>query len=221
MPVDQMLPDLSDVTSLEGSAAGSLPCNLPIGQVTGKCGPEAAPANRSAIPVSDWDLATSGICGQNSIDSLSSDALQRSLESRLQAALDTNGSPEFTLTWSWQDIGWHRRNCALRASARRTSDKDCGGWPTPTSPTKTDGHQAGNNRFVTKATELVGWGTPTSRDWKDQEYCCNVDTGSLLGRQAWLSNAQMEKAGALNPEHCRWLMGFPVEWTKFADTATP
>ncbi len=91
------------------------------------------------------------------------------------------------------------------------------GWPTPTAPTKTEGHQAGNNRFTTKTSDLVGWPSPkssngtgagqrgtgglnlqtavqlagwattTTRDWKDGEYQPNVPINCLLGRQVWLS----------------------------------
>ena len=37
-------------------------------------------------------------------------------------------------------------------------------WPTPTSPVVTDGHEAGNNRFVTKTVGLASWVSPTAQD---------------------------------------------------------
>jgi len=52
------------------------------------------------------------------------------LESKLRAALDVNGSPEYALTWRQWDMPQGPQICALRASARRTSGSDCGGWPT-------------------------------------------------------------------------------------------
>jgi hypothetical protein len=41
------------------------------------------------------------------------------------------------------------------------------GWQTPTSPVNTDGHQAGNNRFVTSVVRAVsGWASPATTDHK-------------------------------------------------------
>jgi len=81
--------------------------------------------------------------------------------------MDVNGSPEFALTWKDWDMPAGGPICALRASERRTGDKGCSGWPTPTCPVVTNGHEAGNNRFVTKTCDLVGWPTCNACDWKD------------------------------------------------------
>ena len=37
-------------------------------------------------------------------------------------------------------------------------------WPTPTCPVVTDGHEAGNNRFVTKTCDLTPWPTPNTME---------------------------------------------------------
>ena len=57
--------------------------------------------------------------------------LQRSLENRLRARMDVNGSPEYALTWKHWDMPAGLPICALRASARRISGNGFGGWPTP------------------------------------------------------------------------------------------
>lgn len=88
--------------------------------------------------------------------------LQSSLENRLRARMVESGSPEYELTWKRWDMQSGPQICALRASARLISVKDFIGWPTPTAPVKTNGHQAGNNRFVSKTMELVGWPTPNA-----------------------------------------------------------
>ena len=65
-------------------------------------------------------------------------------------------------------------------------------WPTPTVPTNTDGHQAGNNRFVTKCRNLAGWPTPKAGEAKSS----NVN---LRGNLTLKGAAQM--AGWPTPNH--------------------
>lgn len=69
------------------------------------------------------------------------------------------------------------------------------GWSTPTCPVKTNGHQAGNNRFVTKTVRL------------------------LTGQIANGSGAPTVHTDPLNPDLSRWLQGLPKEWTVCADSA--
>src|SRR5687768_1089851 len=66
-----------------------------FGQHPALANPSARRANGKAKP-------TSATCGPSSEPLSPSAALQRSLESRLRARLDVNGSPEYALTWkSW------------------------------------------------------------------------------------------------------------------------
>lgn len=97
--------------------------------------------------------------------------------------------------------------------ARKGTPQDlCGaaqlsGWGTPTCPSRTsDGHQAGNNRFVTKTVQLVKATAPAR---------LTVSGEMLTGL-----DAQMESGGPLNPEHSRWLMGLPIVWGSCAPTET-
>ena len=62
---------------------------------------------------------------------LKSANLQLSLENRLRANLDANGSLECVLTWKRWDMLSGPQICALRASTRPTADNGYIGWPTP------------------------------------------------------------------------------------------
>lgn len=77
----------------------------------------------------------SAIYGLISTTSWWSVALQWSLESRLQALTDLNGSPEYVLTWSTQDVPLSRPIIRLRARERRKYANASGGarsgWPMP------------------------------------------------------------------------------------------
>ena len=184
--------------------------------------------------------------GPRSGTSSRSAALQQSLESRLQAAMGANGSPEYALTWRRWDMPSGPPICALRASARRTSVKDCSGWPTPNTPSggrsvsiekmdatgrTVDGKK--HTASLEHAVKFAGWATPTTRDWRDGRASqaamernarpLNEQATMLAGRTADGSSALTESTAGyrLNPLFSLWLMGFPVEWASYAPTATP
>lgn len=121
--------DSSDATSSAGSAAGSSPCRSPAGRKNGRSGRVPARASLSRRRESRKAKPTNGIFGPNSAGSSASVCLQRSLESKLKALLDVNGSLEYALTWKHWDMPSGVPICALRASARRTRDNDSGGLP--------------------------------------------------------------------------------------------
>lgn len=202
-----------------------MPCSLPDG-VIGQSGPALVPASRFPQPESSVAPQTSAISGPSSSASSRSAALQLSLENRLRAALDVNGSLEYALTWKHWDMVSGAPILALRASGRRTSDNGftgwLNGWTTPQAHDVTPRSKGQNAKHGTKhgcadlnadAHQIAGWATTTTRDWKDGDCSkANVPINSLLGRQVHLSHAQTEKRGALNPAFSLWLMGFPTAW---------
>lgn len=175
----------------------------------------SCPASRSAVLGENSERKILAICGRFSERLFTSSTLQQLLANRLRAKMDVNGSPEYLLTWKEWDMPLRAPICALRASQRRTQDSGFIGWPTPTCPTKTNGHQAGNNRYVNASLailrQLRGWNTPRATDGKNGGP--NQSGGALS--HDW---ATMGFTGVLTPELSRWLQGYPTEWTSCGAT---
>lgn len=155
------LPGMPNVTSSPGSGAGHTRCASPAGQMALPYGQAPAPASLSALPGEDSGPKTRVTFGRSFAVSSASAALQSSLANRLQAKMGVDGSPEYSLTWKSWTMPLQAPICALRASPRRTSDKDFTGWGTPCvgdSETMNPGGQVTSIRR--QVMELTGWGTP-------------------------------------------------------------
>src|SRR5690606_10645841 len=159
----------------------------------------------------------------------SSAVLQLSLENRLRARLDVNGSPEYGLTWKRWDMSSGPPICLLRASVRRTSAKGFGGWPTPlVDDAKNVTRTSGSYNSLVRTATMAGWRTPSASDGEGGSMDVllaqrNGYSPKLkLRDQAPLamthgaipsgSPAPTERRGALNPALSLWLMGYPDEW---------
>ena len=191
-------------TSLLESESGRLHFAKLVGEMIGEFGPAAVHASLSPQQAKALGLMTSGICGPHGTTSLSSAALQSSLESRLQARMPLSGGILFKLTWKQRTTPQGRRICALRASVPRTSDSDCGGWPTTgagdekwrisTAAAADRRMQSGKQVSLECVAFLASWPTAAAaRDWKDGHEQ-NVPTNALLGRVAWLASWSTPRA---------------------------
>lgn len=132
-------------------------------------------------------------CGLTGTNSLTSADLQSSLESKLRARTDLDGSILYRLTWKYRTTPLQRQICALRGSNKRISVNAfiLSGWPT-TRANDATGAKIPPNReggmALKTAAVLSGWPTTTTRDWKDGGNPeAKVPINSLLGRTVWLA----------------------------------
>ncbi len=266
-----------NATSSPASAGGPTPCASPDGPTNALCGPAPVPVSRFRARDSEKAMPINATSGPLFTNSSPSAALQLSLENRLRARLDVNGSPEYALTWKIWDMPSGPPICALRASARRISangfsgllkgwttpqahdvtgrsrgqkakhgtkhgcaclarDADLAGWATPTARDHSRGGKPPRPQDtgvpLSQQTALAGWATPTARDTRSEHGTAKFmarrqarPEGKPLSKQVIGTNlisspAPMQKSGALNPAHSRWLMGYPTEWDASAPTAT-
>jgi hypothetical protein len=164
MFIQMTLEDLFGLDSSRVLEDGKGLYSLPTGRQTEKYGMVHVPASPSVWPAWAKAPTTSAICGRSSDVSLRTATLQSSLESRLRARMDVNGSPEYVLTWKHWDMALGVPICALRASQRRTSGKDCSGWPSPAVQNADGGPNplgnVGEHFTLQTAAVMAGWPTP-------------------------------------------------------------
>lgn len=199
-------------------------------------GPAPVRVSRFRARDSERAMPTNDTSGPLFTASSPSAALQRSLESRLLARMDLNGSPEFALTWRTQDMPAGPQICALRGRARRISGSGFSGWPTArANDAEKRGNIADDPRNGLVGAVLHGWATPRARDGKGNgvsiaraaqgvadslDLQCKTVSRNGTAPQSPLSARTDGRALPLNPRFSLWLQGYPAAWDACAPTAT-
>ena len=170
------LPGFDRSTCSPGSGDGASRSASPACPTTPPSGPGPVPASPSPSPAEVEASTTSATSGPSCASSSASARLQSSLESRLRARLAEGGSPLYALTWRTWAMPSGPPICALRASARRTSDSGCtgerSGWPTPVTADCDRGPSPGRSRLGgPNLTDVAGWATPMASDATGSTHC--------------------------------------------------
>jgi hypothetical protein len=212
-------------TSSPASADGASPSDSRDGLTLDLFGQEVAPASRSASPAKEQVLPTNGIYGRIGSVSSGSESLASSLAKTLMQQLDGAGSTLFSQTWKRRVTPRGRQFWAHTASARRTSDSDCGSWPTPMAgtPAQKGYHEAGNNDSSRKTVDLCSWPTPTARDGRSEygtsemmERRANRPEGKPLSKQVLLAGWTTPRANKWGEpdSHGTTVLGSPAQTEK-------
>lgn len=145
---------------------GHSPCVVPDGLTADQRGQHHVLASLSARQAKALGLMTSGTYGPPHIGLSGSAALSLFLANNLQVLTQMTGSTLYKLTWKQWVMPSGRVRFRLRASARRTSETEHIGWPTPTANAwkhpSNAGREGGLN--LQTAAQLSGWTTPSASD---------------------------------------------------------
>ncbi len=179
--------DLDSGTSSPGSVAGRMRSVSPGLPTMPTSGPGPVRARDSATRARGAEHSTLDIFGRHGSTSSDSAALQRSLESRLRVRLASTGSILFVLTWRDAVTPSGHRICALRASARRTSDSDCTSWPTPVV-----NDAKGSDYAYSQGDHGRVWRTPLRSDVKGKSSTGYISLGTMA---SWITPAAREAGG--------------------------
>ncbi len=131
--------------------AGPTPCDSLDGPMTDLFGQAVAPASLSPAPAKDYANRMSATFGRIGQGSSESNALQRSLASRLMRRLPLDGLTTYSMIWKRKRTPALRTYYQLAVSGRTTSEGDSIGWPTPSARDYRDLSNSGKGYAASRA----------------------------------------------------------------------
>lgn len=106
--------------------------------------------------------------------------------------------------------------------------KGLAGWPSPTARNGTGASETETRQGAPDLQTVAGWATPTVQDsannagpsqFRRNSLPLNCEATLAFGTHSTSSPVGMGKRGVLNPDHSRWLMGYPAGWGSCGATA--
>ena len=158
------LKDSQAAISSQALEAGPSPYVSPVGQTSGQSGRVLVPAKATRSRASKKAMTTHVTSGPISSASSASVALTCALVSKLKTRFAMVGSMEYMQTWREKVTPLGIVYWAHTASARRISDNDYTGWPSPAVQNVDGGENpqgnTGEHFTLQTAAGLTGWPTP-------------------------------------------------------------
>jgi hypothetical protein len=198
----RMSRDIRAAISSPASEDGSSPSRCP--DTPDLFGQDHAPANPSPQQEKAKHQAMNATSGPNGSGLSEQFDRQSSLANKLKRQLDGAGSTLFTLTWRKKATPLGRPYYQLVASGRRTSDNDCGSWPTPRASGTENLETQEKRETRTGGLELsavaqtASWATPTLSDQfgeREEDGKRSIGLNSQAGLTSSGSPAQTESKG--------------------------